>query len=62
MEALKHYAWLAAGCICLWIGSIGIYGIYATSMPSSPSILVFVAPFCFYKFVTLRLRRGLSKG
>jgi ABC-type Mn2+/Zn2+ transport system permease subunit len=56
LQIAKSYIWLIAGLACLWIGLKGLYYIYAFDMPSSPSILVFVAPVCFYQFV--KLRRG----
>jgi hypothetical protein len=60
MELIKHYPWLAAGLGCVWLGLISLYVIYATGSPSTPATLIFVAPFCFYKFIKARTEQAQS--
>ncbi len=58
---VKDYLWLFGGLLCVWIGMIGVYVIHSTGSPSSPSILLFVAPFCFYRFAKARLVHGQKR-
>lgn len=52
---IGDYLWLIAGLLLIWVGVIGIYVIYSTGDPSTPSIAVFIGVFCLYSFVKLRV-------
>jgi hypothetical protein len=38
LSLIGDYLWLIAGCFLIWMGLIGMYVIYVTGMPSTPSM------------------------
>ena len=59
IHVVGDYLWLIGGLVLIWIGLIGMYVIYSTGMPSSPSLGVFAGAFCLYRFVKIRTRRRI---
>jgi len=54
------YLWLLSGLAAIWIGTIGLYVIHATGMPSFLSSGVFIGPFCLYRFWKLRMSSAIN--
>jgi hypothetical protein len=61
IEIIGQYLWLLAGCLCLWIGLKAVIYIHAFDAPSSPSVLLFVAPVCFYQFAKIRRQKNARR-